>query len=83
MVHWFSASRIYVEDLLAQGMENGTAELHSRKYSVVQADGTYFGEIQVGLGMTHKVPLTFSWSISFKMLDMACMMNQRIPYPFV
>lgn len=46
---------IYVEDFLAQGMENGTAELHSRKYSVVQADGTYFGEIQVGLSMTRKV----------------------------
>lgn len=46
---------IYVEDLLAQGMENGSAELHSHKCSVVRADGTYFGEIQVGLSMIRKV----------------------------
>ncbi|PON44743.1 C2 domain containing protein [Parasponia andersonii] len=46
---------IYVEDLLALGAENGTAELHPRKYSVVSADQTYRGEIQVGVTFTSKV----------------------------
>lgn len=49
-----------MEEFLAEGMENGTAELHPRKYSVVRADGTYCGEIQVGLTMTRKVTLAFS-----------------------
>ncbi|KAJ0101900.1 hypothetical protein Patl1_06405 [Pistacia atlantica] len=50
----FSTCRIYVEDFLLLGMDNGTAELHPRKYSVTQADGTYRGEIQVGLTLTRK-----------------------------
>ena len=44
-----------MEDLLALGAENGTAELHPRKYSVVSADQTYRGEIQVGVTFTSKV----------------------------
>ncbi|GLT43849.1 hypothetical protein SLA2020_177790 [Shorea laevis] len=40
---------IYVEDLLAQGSENGTAELHRTKYSVVNAENSYYGEIEVGV----------------------------------
>ncbi|XP_031259632.1 16 kDa phloem protein 1 [Pistacia vera] len=49
---------IYVEDFLLLGMDNGTAELHPRKYSVTQADGTYRGEIQVGLTLTRKFEQT-------------------------
>ncbi|XP_062087206.1 16 kDa phloem protein 1-like isoform X2 [Humulus lupulus] len=45
---------IYVEDLLALGAENGAAELHTRKYSVISADQTYRGEIQVGVTFTIK-----------------------------
>ncbi|XP_044460919.1 16 kDa phloem protein 1 [Mangifera indica] len=45
---------IYMEDFLSIGMENGSAELHPRKYNVVQADGTYCGEIQVGLTLTRQ-----------------------------
>lgn len=47
--------RIYVKDLLAQGVQNGTAELHPLKYSVVRADNTYRGEIKVGLTFTPRV----------------------------
>ncbi|KAL6290963.1 hypothetical protein ACE6H2_008473 [Prunus campanulata] len=39
-------------DLLALGVENGTAQLHPLKYSVVRADRSYRGEIQVGLTFT-------------------------------
>ncbi|XP_021295944.1 elicitor-responsive protein 1 [Herrania umbratica] len=46
---------IYVEDLLAIGAENGNAELHPSKYSVVQADLSYCGEIQVGVTFARKV----------------------------
>ncbi|XVE69198.1 hypothetical protein DITRI_Ditri09bG0132200 [Diplodiscus trichospermus] len=49
-------STIYVEDLLATGAEKGNAELHPSKYSVVHADQTYCGEIQVGATFTLKVP---------------------------
>ncbi|KAF4386214.1 16 kDa phloem protein 1 [Cannabis sativa] len=45
---------IYVEDLLALGAENGAAQLHPRKYSVISADQTYRGEIQVGVTFTIK-----------------------------
>nr|POE98762.1 isoform 2 of elicitor-responsive protein 1 [Quercus suber] len=55
--HWSSHVRhhnisIYVEDLMAVGVENGTAELHPRKYSVVRKDQSYCGEIQVGVTFT-------------------------------
>ncbi|KAK4579173.1 hypothetical protein RGQ29_029020 [Quercus rubra] len=46
---------IYVEDLMAVGVENGTAELHPRKYSVVRKDQSYCGEIEVGVTFTRKV----------------------------
>ncbi|KAK4836429.1 hypothetical protein QYF36_022984 [Acer negundo] len=45
---------IYVEDLLALGVENGTAELPPLKYSVVLANKTYRGEIKVGVTFTRK-----------------------------
>ncbi|KAJ9684267.1 hypothetical protein PVL29_016653 [Vitis rotundifolia] len=46
---------IYLEDLLALGVENGKAELHPCKYRVVQTDQTYCGEIRVGINFTPKV----------------------------
>lgn len=49
-----------MEDFLSIGMENGSAELHPRKYNVIQADGTYCGEIQVGLTLTRQVALNFA-----------------------
>ncbi|XAR72010.1 hypothetical protein NMG60_11018498 [Bertholletia excelsa] len=48
-------STIYLKDLFALGVENGTAELHPRKYSVVTADQSYCGEIQVGVTFTQRV----------------------------
>nr|POE98763.1 isoform 2 of elicitor-responsive protein 1 [Quercus suber] len=56
--HWYFHfnlqvfANIYVEDLMAVGVENGTAELHPRKYSVVRKDQSYCGEIQVGVTFT-------------------------------
>lgn len=52
-----------MEDLLAIGAENGNAELHPGKYSVVQADLSYCGEIQVGVTFTRKV--CFPWYTLF------------------
>ncbi|XP_068644485.1 16 kDa phloem protein 1-like [Aristolochia californica] len=46
---------IYIEDLLALGMERGKAELHPTKQRVLLADRTYCGEIRVGLNFTRKV----------------------------
>ncbi|KAM7262692.1 hypothetical protein ACFE04_000375 [Oxalis oulophora] len=43
---------IYVEDLLALGVENGTAELPLAKYRVVTADQSYYGEVQVRVTFT-------------------------------
>ncbi|KAJ7964524.1 elicitor-responsive protein 1-like [Quillaja saponaria] len=45
---------IYLNDLLALGVENGSAELHPCKYRVVRADQTYCGEIQVGVTFNRK-----------------------------
>ncbi|KAM1028729.1 hypothetical protein FF1_041283 [Malus domestica] len=52
---YIGQATIYVKDLLAQGVQNGTAELHPLKYSVVRADNTYRGEIKVGLTFTPRV----------------------------
>ncbi|CBI31668.3 hypothetical protein VitviT2T_019251 [Vitis vinifera] len=46
---------IYLEDLLALGVENGKSELHPCKYRVVRTDQTYCGEIRVGINFTPKV----------------------------
>lgn len=45
---------IYVKDLLEEGVENGSAELRPRKYSVVRADNSYYGEIEVGITFSRK-----------------------------
>uniref|UniRef100_A0A7N2R573 Uncharacterized protein n=1 Tax=Quercus lobata TaxID=97700 RepID=A0A7N2R573_QUELO len=42
-------------DLMAVGVENGTAELQPRKYSVVRKEQSYCGEIEVGVTFTPKV----------------------------
>lgn len=47
--------RIYVKDLLAEGAENGSAEIRTRKYSVVRADQSYCGEIEVRITFKRKV----------------------------
>lgn len=71
MIKSFRDCRIYVGDLLALGVENGTAEIHPRKYRVVHTNQTYWGEIQVGLTFTRKVlfspfpsPYVFLYNVS-------------------
>lgn len=54
--------RIYVKELLELGVENGSAELHPKKYSVVAADKSFRGEIQVGVTFTKKV---FNFSLFY------------------
>ena len=51
----FSICSIYVEDLMAVRVENGTAELYPHKYSVVHKVQSYCGEIEVGVTFTQKV----------------------------
>jgi len=51
----FSVSRVHVKDLLAEGTEKGSAVLRPHKYSVVRADQSYCGEIEVGITFTLKV----------------------------
>ncbi|XP_026657059.1 elicitor-responsive protein 1 isoform X5 [Phoenix dactylifera] len=43
---------INVMDVIALGMENGIGELRPCKHRVVLADGTYCGEIRVGVKFT-------------------------------
>ncbi|KAA8539469.1 hypothetical protein F0562_026161 [Nyssa sinensis] len=45
---------IYLKDLLAEGVENGSAELRASKHRVVYSDQTYCGEIRVGVTFTPK-----------------------------
>lgn len=45
---------IYLKDLLQLGVENGTAEIHPSKYSIVAGDLSFSGEIKVGLTFTPK-----------------------------
>ena len=59
----FSICSIYVEDLMAVGVENGTAELHPRKYSVVRKEQSYCGEIEVGVTFTPKVFLNLIYEL--------------------
>jgi hypothetical protein len=47
--------RIYVKELLEMGVETGSAEIHPKKYSVVAADKSFRGDIQVGVTFTKKV----------------------------
>ena len=63
MLDKFPICSIYVEDLMAVGVENGTAELHPRKYSVVRKDQSYCGEIEVGVTFTRKVFLNLIYEL--------------------
>ncbi|KAL3521108.1 hypothetical protein ACH5RR_019257 [Cinchona calisaya] len=51
---YLGQSTIYLKELLELGVENGKAEIHPRKYSIVAGDQTYSGEIQVGITFTPK-----------------------------
>ncbi|KAK4756067.1 hypothetical protein SAY87_009824 [Trapa incisa] len=46
---------IPVGDLLALGVEKGTAQMRPTKYRVVRSDNSYCGEIQVGVSFNLKV----------------------------
>ncbi|KAK1378026.1 elicitor-responsive protein 1 [Heracleum sosnowskyi] len=48
-------STIYLKDLFELGVENGTAVEEPTRYSVVDGDKIYNGEIQVGITFTAKV----------------------------
>jgi len=52
---YLGQATIYLEELLALGVEKGNAELHPQKYSIVALDKSYCGEIQVGIKFTPKV----------------------------
>ncbi|KAM3338675.1 16 kDa phloem protein 1 isoform X1 [Capsicum galapagoense] len=45
---------IYLKEFIELGLENGKAEIHPKKYSVVGSDQCYCGEIQVGITFTPK-----------------------------
>lgn len=64
--------RILVEDLLALGVEQGSAQMRPTKHRVVRADNSYCGEIQVGVSFNVKVHISlfvhvhfFSFSVMF------------------
>ncbi|XP_050385953.1 16 kDa phloem protein 1 isoform X2 [Argentina anserina] len=50
---------IYVKELLELGVEKGFAEINPKKYSVVAADKSFRGEIQVGVVFTKKAEPEF------------------------
>lgn len=54
-----------MEDLLIQGAEKGTADMRSLKYSVVDKNKAYRGEMQVGVTFTLKVFFLFFFSLFF------------------
>lgn len=61
-----------MEDLLALGVEQGSAQMRPTKHRVVRADNSYCGEIQVGVSFNVKVHISlfvhvhfFSFSVMF------------------
>lgn len=65
--YWYSGlnkllciCRIYLKDLFELGVENGTAVEEPTKYSVVDGNKIYSGEIKVGITFTAKVTLNVS-----------------------
>ncbi|XP_072998147.1 elicitor-responsive protein 1 isoform X2 [Typha latifolia] len=54
---YIGEAAITVTDIIALGMEKGMMEQHPCKYRVVLGDGTYYGEIQVGI--TFKAQVLF------------------------
>ncbi|KAK4373577.1 hypothetical protein RND71_008961 [Anisodus tanguticus] len=51
---YLGEATIYLKEFIELGLENGRAEIHPRKYSVVGSDQCYCGEIQVGITFTPK-----------------------------
>ncbi|KAL9230138.1 hypothetical protein vseg_005526 [Gypsophila vaccaria] len=45
---------IYVDDLLALGVENGSYEMRTAKYRLDAANGAYCGDIKIGVKFTCK-----------------------------
>lgn len=45
---------IYLKEFIEMGLENGRAEIHPKKYSVVGSDQSYCGEVLVGITFTPK-----------------------------
>ncbi|PHT80907.1 hypothetical protein T459_13922 [Capsicum annuum] len=52
---YLGEATIYLKEFIELGLENGKAEIHPKKYSVVGSDQCYCGEIQVGITFTPKV----------------------------
>ncbi|KAK1421288.1 hypothetical protein QVD17_23494 [Tagetes erecta] len=46
---YLGEATIYLKEVLEQGIENGIAELHAQKYSVVGKHQKYCGDVQVAL----------------------------------
>ncbi|KAF4363427.1 hypothetical protein F8388_016555 [Cannabis sativa] len=65
---------IYVKDLLAIGVEKGSAQLQTSKYRVVGADQKYRGEIQVGVTFTRKIEHFFLLHMTKKV----CYKNDQV-----
>ena len=63
IIEKFSIYSINVEYLMAVEVENGTAKLYPRKYSVVRMDHCFCGEIEVGVSFTQKVFLNLIYKI--------------------
>ncbi|KAM7494897.1 hypothetical protein LguiB_029506 [Lonicera macranthoides] len=69
---------IYLKELLALGVENGRAEIHTQKYSIVDCNQTYCGEIKVGITFTPKI----NWSIcSASLIPTRGLLCLRHDYP--
>ncbi|KAK4371422.1 hypothetical protein RND71_010897 [Anisodus tanguticus] len=51
---YLGEATIYLKEFIELGLENGRAEIHPSKYSVVGSDQCYCGEIQVGITFTSK-----------------------------
>ncbi|KAH9624196.1 hypothetical protein KSS87_008273 [Heliosperma pusillum] len=46
---------IYVDDLLAMGVEKGSYEMRTTKYRLEAANGTYCGDIKIGVKFSSKM----------------------------
>ncbi|CAI9092390.1 OLC1v1027612C1 [Oldenlandia corymbosa var. corymbosa] len=52
---YLGQSTIYVKELLETGVQDGKAEIHPQKYSIVSSDQSFNGEIKVGISFIPKV----------------------------
>ncbi|XP_019191758.1 PREDICTED: elicitor-responsive protein 1 [Ipomoea nil] len=51
---YLGQSTVHLKEVFELGIENGTYELHPQKYSVVDSDQSFCGEIQVGISFSLK-----------------------------